>query len=103
MNPAESSSFIYHKKKPLEQQHSNQLFSEDVCFTGAKKFFFSTYDNIYNVIITNNENNYYEDNTFNNKIKLFLDIDDKEKSFNNCLEQDKFIRKYLGDLLFVLL
>ena len=100
MNLSKSSSFIYHKKKPLEPQHSKQLFSEDVCFTGAKKFFFSTYDNIYNVIKINKENNYYEDNTFNNKVKLFLDIDDKEKSFNNGLEQDKFIRKYLGDLLY---
>jgi len=99
MNSAINSSFIYHKKKPLEPQQSKQLFSEDVCSTGAKRFFFSSYQDIYNTIKSNKINNYYEDNTFNNKIKLFLDIDDKEKSFRNYLEQDNFINNYLVDLL----
>lgn len=102
MNSALNSSFIYHKSKPIESQESKQLFSEDICSTGAKKIFFSTYNHIYDIVKSNKDNNYYEDNTFNNKIKLFLDIDDKEKNFRNELEQDNFIRDYLGDLLYKL-
>jgi hypothetical protein len=100
MNSAKNSSFIYHTKKPSEPHQTEQLFSEDLCFTGAKQFFFSSYENIYNTIKSNKENYYNEDNTFNNKIKLFLDIDDKEKEFSNELEQDKFIQNYLNDLLY---
>ena len=63
-------------KKPTENQIDKQLFSFDVCSTGAKNFIFDTYENIY-TIVTYKQSNFYEDNTFSNGIKLFVDIDDK--------------------------
>ena len=68
--------FISYPKKPLINDLSNQLFSFDVSTKGAKNFFFSTYETVYNNIKSQEISNYYEDNTYANKIKLYLDIDE---------------------------
>jgi hypothetical protein len=73
-------------KKPTEPQNNKQLFSFDVCSSGAKNFLFDDYKNIYK-IITNKQSNFYEDNTFSDGIKLFVDIDDKI-IFETELERD---------------
>ena len=74
--------------KPKENKEGYQLFSSDINLNScAKKFFFSTYDNLYNIIKTNKYNHYYEDNTFAKSIKLFVDIDEN-RSFTTELERD---------------
>lgn len=91
-------SLVYSKTKPTELQSNKQLFSEDICKTGAKKFFFTSYENIYKIILNNKYNHFYEDNTYCNKIKLFFDIDDKFE-FDSMLNRDKCIDFYLNELL----
>lgn len=65
----------YFYKKPINHHYDKQLIAEDVNIKGAKRWFFSTYDELYQIILNKKDNNYYEDNTYNNKIKLFVDID----------------------------
>jgi len=84
-------------KKPTENQIDKQLFSFDVCSTGAKNFIFDTYENIY-TIITYKQSNFYEDNTFSNGIKLFVDIDDKI-IFDTELERDKYADSLLNTII----
>ena len=80
-------------KKPQQPDPDNkQLFSFDVSALGAKNFFFTTYEKIYQVIKSTKNPNYYEDNTFSTGIKLFIDYDDKIV-FNNQLERDKCAEK----------
>jgi len=84
-------------KKPTENQIDKQLFSFDVCSTGAKNFIFDTCENIY-TIITYKQSNFYEDNTFSNGIKLFVDIDDKI-IFDTELERDKYADSLLNTII----
>jgi len=83
-----------YSKKPLNNIPDKQLFSYDVNCNGAKNFIFETYDDIYNIIIDEKTPNFYEDHTFNNKIKLHLDIDKKIK-FNNQLERDYHVKELI--------
>lgn len=76
-------------KKPIQNDSNKQLFSFDISVSGAKNFIFDTYENIYKKLKENKVNNFYEDNTFSNSIKLFIDIDDKI-IFNTYLERDKY-------------
>ncbi len=78
----------FSKKPPKPDPDNKQLFSFDVSTLGAKNFLFNTYENIYNIIKSSKNSNYYEDNTYSNGIKLFIDFDDKI-TFNNQLERDK--------------
>lgn len=84
--------------KPLENNPTKQLFSYDVTVSGAKNFLFSTYEQIYTVIKSQKDSNFYEDNTFSKSIKLFIDFDDKI-IFNNVLERDKYAEKITGAIL----
>ena len=86
-------------KKPTNNIVDNQLFSFDVSFNGAKNFFFDTYNNIYDIIINNkSESNFYEDNTFSNKIKLFVDIDEHH-IFDSQLERDKYANNFVSSII----
>lgn len=98
ISPLSVSSLKIFLKKPKNPEENKQLFSYDVCSTGAKNFFFSTYEDMYNLIKSQENNNYYEDNTFNEKMKLFIDID-YNLELNTELEQDKIIEKILDDIL----
>jgi hypothetical protein len=86
-----------YKKKPINNEINKQLFSYDVSYNGAKYFFFDTYKNIYKEI-KENECNYYEDNTFADKIKLFIDIDEN-KQFDNELEKDKYAKIIVNQVI----
>jgi hypothetical protein len=81
-------------KKPESNQVDKQLFSFDLGYKGAKNFLFDTYENIYKQIIESKEANYYEDNTFANKIKLFVDIDEAI-TFSTKLDRNKHVEKIL--------
>ena len=61
-----------YNKKPLINESDKQLFSYDVCRTGAKNFTFDSYKNIYQRIL--DTYNGYEDNTYSNINKLFVDV-----------------------------
>jgi hypothetical protein len=84
-------------RKPTENKTDKQLFSFDVCSTGAKNFLFDTYENIYS-IIKKTQSNFYEDNTFSDGIKLFVDIDD-QIMFNTELERDKYADNLLNTII----
>ena len=86
-----------YNRKPTENKTDKQLFSFDVCSTGAKNFLFDTYENIYS-IIKKTQSNFYEDNTYSDGIKLFVDIDDKI-IFNTELERDKYADKLLNTII----
>lgn len=86
-----------YNRKPTENKTDKQLFSFDVCSTGAKNFLFDTYENIYS-IIKKIQSNFYEDNTYSDGIKLFVDIDDKI-IFNTELERDKYADKLLNTII----
>jgi hypothetical protein len=81
-------------KKPEQNIPNKQLFSFDINYEGAKNFIFKTYDDIYDIIINEKNPNFYEDHTFNNKIKLHLDID-KKIQFNNQLERDSHVNNFI--------
>ena len=81
-------------KKPLDNNPNKQLFSFDISYKGAKNFLFDTHDNIYNIIKSVEKPNFYEDITFSNNIKLFIDFDDKIE-FNTNLERDIYSEKII--------
>ena len=91
-------------KKPTQIEKDKnldkQLFSFDVSEIGAKNFFFSTYENIYEIIKNHQNPNFYEDNTFSKEsgIKLFIDFDDKI-TFTNKLERDKYAEKIIETIV----
>ena len=85
-------------KKPELNQENKQLFSFDIGYKGAKQFVFDTYENIYKHIIESKESNFYEDNTFANKIKLFVDIDEKI-IFTTTLARDKYANNLLSIII----
>ena len=85
-------------KKPVEVPEGMQLFSSDLNKDGAKKFIITTHKKVYNNIIKSEDSYFYEDHTFNNKIKLHIDID-YNKIFNSYLERDKLADKILDDVL----
>ena len=86
-------------KKPHENENDKQLFSFDVSTKGAKNFFFDTYENVYNNIKSQEVSNYYEDNTFTDKIKLFIDIDEDVK-FETRLDRNKYANNLALDIIF---
>jgi hypothetical protein len=85
-------------KKPELNQENKQLFSFDIGYKGAKNFIFDTYENIYKYIIESKESNFYEDNTFASKIKLFVDIDEKI-IFTTTLSRDKYANNLLSIII----
>ena len=91
--------FISYPKKPLINDLSNQLFSFDVSTKGAKNFFFSTYETVYNNIKSQEISNYYEDNTYANKIKLYLDIDENIR-FDTKLDRNTYANNVVSDIIF---
>ena len=86
-----------YSKKPIENELNKQLFSYDVSTLGAKNFLFTSYTDIYDIII-NKQSNFYEDNTFSTRIKLFIDFDDKI-IFNTELERDKYADKIIETII----
>jgi hypothetical protein len=89
---------IFPKKPPKPDLDNKQLFSFDVSTQGAKNFMFYTYEQIYQKIQNSSNSNYYEDNTYSNGIKLFIDFDDKIV-FNNQLERDKYADKIIENII----
>jgi len=85
-------------KKPLENNENKQLFSFDVSYKGAKNFIFDTHENIYKIIKTLEKPNFYEDITYSNNIKLFIDFDDKI-IFNTMLERDIYSEKIIENIV----
>ena len=83
-------------KKPLVNEIGKQLFSYDVCSTGAKNFTFDTYKNTYQIIL--DTYNRYEDNTFSYINKLFVDVDYK-MTFNNKLERNNYANNIVDDII----
>jgi hypothetical protein len=90
---------ISYNRKPQENNPKSQLFSFDIVpKSGAKNFFFDTYENLFNTIKKNDESCFYEDNTFTTKIKLFIDIDG-DFIFPSKLERDKCANDILGNII----
>ena len=89
---------ISYQKKPKENNPTKQLFSFDVSTKGAKNFFFATYETVYNNMKSQEVSNYYEDNTFANKIKLYIDIDEDIK-FETRLQRNNYANNTLGNIL----
>ena len=85
--------------KPKENLEGYQLFSIDKDIeSGAKKYIFSTYTDMYNMIINSKNNHNYEDNTYAKSIKLFVDIDEK-RDFTSELDRDLYGKKILNIVL----
>ena len=90
---------ISYDKKPQNNDQTNQLFSYDIYSkSGAKHFFFETYENLYKIIKEKDDSSFYEDNTFSTKIKLFIDVDAKI-IFSSRLERDKCANNILGNVI----
>ena len=104
----------YYKTKPVNLYTNKQLFSEDVNFDGAKQYFFTSHQKIFNSIQTKNKCNYYEDNTYCSLIKLHFDIDfkqvyehaiykkqDAEKIINVIISKinSRLVGKYPSDII----
>jgi hypothetical protein len=87
-----------YQKKPEINEPDNQLFAYDITCNGAKNFLFGSYKQIYNIIKSEPKPLFYEDNTFTNNIKLFIDYDENI-TFTNTLEKDKYAEKILEILL----
>ena len=77
----------YYFTKPSEDEYKKggQLFSMDINTKGAKKFIITTYEEAYKII--EERENLYEDHTYNDKIKLHIDVD-YNQYFSNQLERD---------------
>lgn len=88
----------YFTTKPISNEESKQLFATDVNSSGAKKWFFNTYENIYDLITNYKLNHIYEDTTFSKSIKLHIDID-HEQVFSTELERDKIAFKLYSDII----
>jgi hypothetical protein len=87
--------------KPTQEQliKDNQLFSRDTSTkSGAKMFLIKSYQEIYDIIKTDKIKCYYEDHTYNNKIKLHIDIDINYE-YNDCIDRDIQIDLILDNLL----
>ena len=66
----------YFYSKPLveEIKDGTQLFSKDIKInSGSKMFLIKSYDEMYQIINNDKYKCYYEDHTYNNKIKLHID------------------------------
>ena len=83
-------------KKPLEVPEGKQLFSSDCNMKGAKKFIITTFEKAYKII--KETKNLYEDQTFNNKIKLHIDID-YNKVFTTDLHRDKLADEIIENVI----
>jgi hypothetical protein len=66
-------------KKPKINESGKQLFAIDVTKKGAKNYIFSKYEEIYKIIKTGNNKSIYEDNTYAEGIKLFIDYDETKE------------------------
>ena len=96
-----SFSVNYPFTKPTQEQltKDNQLFSRDTSTkSGAKMFLIKSYQEIYDIIKTDKIKCYYEDHTYNNKIKLHIDID-VNYEYNDCIDRDIQIDLILDNLL----
>ena len=87
--------------KPTHEQliEDTQLFSRDASTkSGAKMFLIKSYEEMYDIIKTDKIKCYYEDHTYNNKIKLHIDID-VNCEYNDCIDRDTHIDLILDNLL----
>lgn len=82
----------FSKKKPTEIPKGKQLFSCDWSKTSsAKKFLITTYKKVYQDTLKHVRTgaNYYEDHSFNNKIKLHIDIDINETFVSSVFRRER--------------
>ena len=86
--------FVY--KKPVCVPIGKQLFSADCNNDGAKKFIITTFDDAYQII--QESHNLYEDHTFNNMIKLHIDID-YNKDFSSELARDNMSDEIIDNVI----
>ena len=84
------------EKRPTEPPDTGQLFSHDISPSGHKSFLVTTYQKIYSYL--NQTNLWYEDHTFNNNIKLHIDIDYNRK-YNTELERDEEADVIIGEVV----
>ena len=89
--------FVY--KKPECVPIGKQLFSADCNNDGAKKFIITTFDDAYQII--QETHNLYEDHTFNNMIKLHIDID-YNKDFSSELARDNMADEIIDNVSFTI-
>jgi len=76
-----------------------QLFSRDINInTGSKRYLIKSYQEMYNIIKNEKIKCYYEYHTFNNKIKLHIDVD-INREYNDFIDRDKEIDLILDNLL----
>lgn len=93
----------YYSTKPVGEQidKNKQLFSQDIKpNSGSKMFIIESYQDMYNIIKTSKCKCYYEDHTYNNKIKLHIDIDIK-REYVDLIERDNEIELILKSILFL--
>ena len=85
-------------KKPLINDTTKQLFARDIIENcGAKKFAYSDYETMYKTILKNERNYYYEDYTYADGIKCFVDYDKNNMNFKNNDEKYKNYIKKLNE------
>jgi hypothetical protein len=82
--------------KPDNIPVGKQLFSADCNKDGAKKFIITTFEDAYQII--QETRNLYEDHTFNNMIKLHIDID-YNKDFSSELARDNMTDEILENVI----
>ena len=91
--------YSYKKPKLEDIPEGTQLFSRDINKdNGSKMFLTKSYEEIYSIIKNEKIKCYYEDHTYNTKIKLHIDIDIK-KEYIDKIDRDDEINIILDNLL----
>lgn len=85
----------------LNKEQGNQLFSRDINSIMSKQYFYSTYEQIYNNIMNQEKSYYYEDFTYNDKIRLHFDID-YEKDYGHELYKMNHANKIIDELIHII-
>jgi hypothetical protein len=79
-----------------------QLFSRDINKNnGAKMFLLKSYQDMYNIVKNDKNKCYYEDHTFNEKIKLHIDID-VNRMYLDAIDRNKDIDVVIDNLMPIL-
>ena len=82
----------------LNKEQGKQLFSKDINSIMSKEYFYSTYEEIYKMIKGQEKSFYYEDFTYNDKVRLHFDID-YEKDYSHELYKINHANKILDELI----
>ena len=85
----------------LNKELGNQLFSRDKNSIMSKEYFYSTYELLYEKIMNQEKSYYYEDFTYNDKIRLHFDID-YEKDYGHELYKMNHANKIIDELMIII-